>query len=370
MIRIPVNTPLLNGNEKKYLLDCIKTGYISSTGNFVEKFEKKFAKFVGKKYAVSVSNGTVALQIAYECLNIKKSEEVILPAFTIISCILPIIRSGGTPVLVDCNIDDWNINIESLKKKITKKTKCIIVPHIYGLPARIDEIIKICKERKIKIIEDTAEAIGLKIKNKMCGSFGDLSTFSFYANKHITTGEGGMICTDNKNYYEKCKYLRNICFNNERRFKHFDLGYNARFTNIQSAVGIAQLEQIKKFIKKKINIGNLYNSKIRANNSFIKPLQKKNKIQNIYWVYGLIIKNKKMKLENVMKFFEKNGIETRNFFWPLHQQPVLKKLGYFKNQRFKNSEYLSKKGFYIPSGLGLSVSDQKKVINFINKNFD
>lgn len=369
MIKVPINTPLLNGNEKKYLLECIKTGYISSAGGFVDKFEKKFAKFIGKKYAVSVSNGTIALQIAYDCLNIKKNDEVILPAFTIISCILPIIRSGGKPILVDCNIDDWNINIEELKKKITKRTKCIIIPHIYGMPARIDEIINICKKRKIKIIEDSAEAIGLKIKNRMCGSFGDLSTFSFYANKHITTGEGGMICTNDKTYYEKCKYLRNICFNNKRRFKHFDLGYNARFTNIQSAIGMAQLEQINKFIKKKISIGNLYNKEIKAKKSFIKPLEQKNKIRNLYWVYGLLIKNKNLKLEDVMKLFKKNGIETRNFFWPLHLQPILNKLGYFKNQRFKNSEYLSKNGFYIPSGLGLSVFDQKKVIKFINKNF-
>jgi perosamine synthetase len=370
MIKIPVNAPLLNGNEKKYLNKCISDSFVSSSGPFVNKFEKKFAKFIGKKYAVSVSNGTVALQIAYECLNIKKKDEVILPSFTIISCILPIIKSGGVPVLVDSNIDDWNINVNEIKKKITTKTKCIIVPHLYGLPAEIDKIKKICKKKKIKIIEDTAEAIGLKYKGKMCGSYGDLSTFSFYANKHITTGEGGMICTDNKSYYDKCRYLRNLCFNNQRRFKHYDIGYNARFTNIQSALGLAQLEQINKFIKKKISIGEFYNKKIKANKSFVKPILEKNETKNIYWVYGLLIKNKKLKLEKVRDLFKKNGIETRNFFWPLHLQPILNKMGYFKNQKFKNAEYLGKKGFYIPSGLGLKINQQRIIVKFINKFFD
>jgi len=370
MKNIPVNTPLLAGNEKKYLYQCIKTGFISSAGKFVEKFEKKFAKFIGKKYAISVTNGTIALQIAYECLELKKNDEIILPSFTIISCIMPIVRCGGKPVLVDVNLDDWNMNIDEVKKKINSKTKCIIIPHLYGLPAKIDELKDICKINNIKIIEDTAEAIGLKYKNKMCGSFGDISTFSFYANKHITTGEGGMICTDNKLYYEKCKYLRNLCFNDSRRFKHYHIGYNARFTNLQSAVGLAQLEKINESINKKIIIGNFYNDNIKAKKSFIKPLKNKDKIQNIYWIYGLLIKNKKLKLKKVMKFFKNNGIETRNFFWPLHKQPFLRKLGYFKNQRFKNSEYLSNNGFYIPSGLGITIKEQKKVIRFINKNFD
>lgn len=283
---------------------------------------------------------------------------------------MPIIRLGGKPILIDSNLDDWNLNLEELKKKITKRTKCIIVPHTYGLPAEINEIVKICKKRNIKIIEDTAEVIGLKIGKKMCGSFGDLSTFSFYANKHITTGEGGMICTNNKTYYEKCKYLRNLCFNNKKRFKHNHIGYNYRFTNVQAAIGLAQLEKINFHLKKKKIIADFYNKNINATKSFNKPLRSKKGIKNIYWVYGLLIKDKKLNLQKVINFLKKKGIETRNFFWPLHKQPFLNKLGYFRNEHFKNSEYLARNGFYIPSGLGLKITEQKKIIEIINKNFE
>ena len=248
---IPVNRPLFIGNESKYIMDCIKSGYVSSEGAYVKKFEKKFAKYIGKKFAISVSNGTVALQIAYDSLGLKKDSEVILPAFTIISCIMPVIRSGGKPILVDVDRKTWNLDVELLEKKITSKTKCIIAPHMYGLPIDMEPLRKIAKRKNIFIIEDAAEVLGLKYKNKQCGSFGDISTFSFYANKHITTGEGGMIVTDNRKLAEKCRLYRNLYFNTERRFKHYELGWNSRFTNIQAAVGLGQLETIDKFIKKK-----------------------------------------------------------------------------------------------------------------------
>ena len=247
-IKIPVNEPLLKGNEKKYVLKSLKDGFVSSSGPLVKKFEKKFARRLKKKYAISVSNGTAAIQLAFESLNLKKGDEVILPTFTIISCILPVVRSKVTPILVDSDPITWNMKIQDVVKKITKKTKLIIVPHIYGLPVDMDPLLKIVKKKKIKIIEDTAEVLGLKYKNKECGTFGDISTFSFYANKHITTGEGGMILTDNKEIADKCKSLRNICFNEERRFLHYELGWNYRFTNIQAAIGLAQLEKLNSFI--------------------------------------------------------------------------------------------------------------------------
>ena len=202
-IKVPVNEPFLLGNEKKYLMKCIKDGFVSSTGPFVEKFEKKFARRLNRKFAISVSNGTAALQLAFESLDIKKNEEVILPSFTIISCILPIVRCGAKPVLIDSDPVTWNMDVNKIEKKITSKTKAIIAPHTYGLPIDMDPLIKIAKKYKLKVIEDAAEAIGLKYKKKECGSFGDVSTFSFYANKHITTGEGGMIVTDNKKIAER-----------------------------------------------------------------------------------------------------------------------------------------------------------------------
>ena len=366
--KVPVNEPYLFGNEKKYLLKCLNNGFISSSGQFVKEFEKKFAKRVNRKFAITVSNGTAALQLAFESLNIKKKEEVILPSFTIISCILPVIRSGAIPVLIDSDPVTWNMDVNKIEKKITSKTRAIIAPHIYGLPIDMDPLLKIAQKYKLKVIEDAAEVLGLKYKNKECGSFGDVSTFSFYANKHITTGEGGMVVTNSKQIAEKCKSLRNICFNNKRRFLHYDLGWNYRFTNLQSAIGLAQLQKLNRFIVKKRNIGKIYNKELSKIKIFQTPLNKKEYAKNIYWVYGLVLKkNAPISLNILMKKLKQEGIETRNFFWPLHQQPVLKKMGFFKNTKLPVAEYLSKNGLYLPSGLALTSLQQKYVVKKIKK---
>tara|TARA_Y100000590_G_C15710561_1_gene1010106 strand:+ start:128 stop:1255 length:1128 start_codon:yes stop_codon:yes gene_type:complete len=366
--KVPVNEPYLFGNEKKYLLKCLSDGFISSSGKFVKEFEKKFAKRVNRKFAITVSNGTAALQLAFEALNIKKKDEVILPSFTIISCVLPVIRSGAIPVLIDSDPVTWNMDVTKIEKKITSKTKAIIAPHIYGLPIDMDPLLKIAQKYKLKVIEDAAEVLGLKYKNKECGSFGDVSTFSFYANKHITTGEGGMIVTNSKQIAEKCKSLRNICFNNERRFLHYGLGWNYRFTNLQSAIGLAQLEKLNRFIIKKRNIGKNYNKEFSKIKIFQTPLNEKKYAKNIYWVYGLVLKKRSfMSLNILMKKLKQEGIETRNFFWPLHQQPILRKMGFFKKIKLPVAEYLSKNGLYLPSGLALTSSQQKYVIKKIKK---
>ena len=367
-MKVPVNEPNLLGNEKKYLLKCLNDGYISSSGHFVKEFEKKFAKRVNRKFAISVSNGTAALQLAYEALNIKKKDEVILPSFTIISCILPVIRSGATPVLIDSDPDTWNMDVNKIEKKITSKTKAIIAPHIYGLPIDMDPLLKIAKKYKLKVIEDSAEALGLKYNKKECGSFGDVSTFSFYANKHITTGEGGMIVTNSKQIAEKCKSLRNLYFNNKRRFLHYDLGWNYRFTNLQAAIGLAQLEKLNLFIIKKRSVGKIYNKELSKIKIFSVPFNKKKYAKNIYWVYGLVLKkNSPISLNTFMKSLKRYGIETRNFFWPLHQQPILKKMGFFKNVKLPVAEYLSKNGLYLPTGLAITSAQQKYVIDKIKK---
>ena len=366
--KVPVNEPYLYGNEKKYLQKCIRDGFISSSGPFVESFEKKFAKRVKRKFAISVSNGTAALQLAFESLNIKKKDEVILPSFTIISCILPIIRCGAKPILIDSDPVTWNMDVTKIENKISSRTRVIIAPHIYGLPIDMDPLLKIAKKNNLKVIEDAAEVLGLKYKNKQCGSFGDVSTFSFYANKHITTGEGGMIVTDSKEIAEKCKSLRNICFNNKRRFLHYDLGWNYRFTNLQSAVGLAQLEKLNRFVIKKRNIGKIYNKGLSKIKIFNIPLEKTEYAKNIYWVYGLVLKkNSSITLNNLMKKLRLCGIETRNFFWPLHKQPILKKMGFFKNIKLPVAENLSKNGLYLPAGLSITSIQQKYVINKIKK---
>jgi perosamine synthetase len=366
-LKVKVNEPLISGNEKKYLLKCLSSGYISSEGGFVREFENKFAKKVNRKYGISVSNGTAAIQLAFESLNLKKGDEVILPSFTIISCILPIVRAGLTPVLVDSDIKTWNMNVHQVENRISKNTKAIIAPHIYGLPIDMDPLLKIAKKYKLKVIEDSAEALGLTYKNKPCGSFGDASVFSFYANKHITTGEGGMIVTNNKYIANKCKSLRNICFNKHRRFLHYDLGWNYRFTNLQAAVGLAQLEKLDFFVKKKRNIGRIYNRSLSDSQSYLLPVNKKPYAENIYWVYGILLKNSKISVKKLMSLLRKKGIETRNFFWPLHQQPILKKMGYFKNTKLPIAEYLGKNGLYLPTGLSLKLSQQNYVIRELKK---
>ena len=365
-ILVSVSEPLLNGNEKKYLLSCLKTNSISSSGNFVKKFENKFASYVDRRHGIAVSSGTAALQVAVDALKLKKGDEVILPAFTIISCILPLVRTGIVPILIDSDLKTWNMDVSSIKKKITKKTKAIIVPHIYGLPVEMSPIIRIAKKFKLKIIEDAAEVLGLEYNKKKCGSFGDISIFSFYANKHITTGEGGMIVTNNDKIAEDCRGLRNICFNKKRRFSHDQLGWNFRMTNFQAAIGLAQLEDINKKVKKKRSIGNFYNQKFKDCRNIILPLAETSYAKNIYWVYGIIIK-KKINLKKITDKLLKKGIETRPFFWPLNKQPILNKLGYFKNLKMPKAEYLADRGFYIPSGLSLTKIQQQHVVEVFKK---
>jgi perosamine synthetase len=262
---IPVNVPLLKGNERKYLNECIETGWISSEGPFVKKFEDEFAKLVNKKYAISVTNGSAALEAAISALNLKKGDEVILPTFTIISCVSPLIRLGITPIFIDSYDDTWNMDISQIEDKITVKTKAIMAVHIFGLSVDMDPLIKLANQYNLLIIEDAAEAIGLNYKGKPCGSFGDISTFSFYPNKLITSGEGGMIVTDDETLAERCRSLRNLCFKPEKRFVHDEMGWNFRMTNLQAAVGLAQLEQLSESVIKKRWIGKKFQENLNHN---------------------------------------------------------------------------------------------------------
>lgn len=364
---IPVNEPLIIGNAIKYVSDCLKSGWVSSEGEYVSQFETKFSNYIGKNYGVSVVNGTAAIELSIEVLDLKKGDEVIMPAFSIISCILPLIKKGIKPVLIDSNLYDWNMDVTQIEKKITQKTKAIMVVHTYGLACDMDIVSYLAKKYNLYIIEDAAESHGVHFKNKLCGSFGHLSIFSFYANKLITTGEGGMILTDSKKYYQKLKLLRNLGFNNKKRFKHDVLGWNYRFTNIQSALGLSQLEKINKFIKIKKVIGSKY-SKLLSNISNIQlPMPNNQYSTNLYWVYGILIKTKKNYTNNIVKELNSKGIGTRPFFYPMHKQPILKKLGFFKNDKHPNSEYMSKRGFYLPAGLGMKIENIDIVANQLKK---
>lgn len=360
---IPVNEPLLNGNEKKYLCECIDTGWISSEGPFVKEFEQKMSDTVDRKYGIAVSNGTAALIVAVQALGMKKGDEVIMPSFTIISCAMAVMKVGAVPVLVDSDLYTWNINTNEIEAKITPKTKAIMIVHLYGLPVEVDKILAIAKKYNLKVIEDAAEMHGQTYKGKPCGSFGDISTFSFYSNKHITTGEGGMVVTDDAEIAERCRTLRNLCFKKDIRYVHDETSENYRFTNLQAAVGLAQLESLDEFVEKKRQMGRYYTEKLRDIEGLILPVEKTEYAQNIYWVYGIVL-DKKVKVDNktVQKFLAEEGIGSRTFFWCMHEQPVYRRQDLFVNESYPNAEYLARKGFYIPSGLALTECQMNMVV--------
>jgi len=369
-MNVPVNEPLLDGNEKKYLVECIDTGWISSEGPFIKTFEEKLASYFGRKHAVAVSNGTVAIDIAIDAVDIQAGDEVILPTFTIISCISGILRKGAIPIFIDQDPLTWNMDVSQIESKITSKTKAIMIVHIYGLPVDIDPILKIAKKYNLKVIEDAAEMHGQDYNGKKCGGFGDISTVSFYPNKHLTTGEGGMIFTDNIELAEKCRSLRNLCFVPEQRFLHYDLGYNARMTNMQAAIGVAQLERINQFIEKKRWIGKLYQEKLKDIELLQLPMENTNYASNIYWVFGVVIKDPEyMDAKAAMLKLAEHGIGTRPFFWGLHEQPVLSKYNIPQQGPFPVSENLSRQGFYIPSGLAITKEQIDYVAEVVNKTF-
>lgn len=367
---IPVNTPLLNGNELKYLTECIETGWISSEGPFINKFEEQFSTYIGCDYGIAVSNGSAALDIAIRALNIGPGDEVIMPTFTIISPAQSVITAGAIPILIDSDPLTWNMDVSQIETKITPRTKAILVVHIYGLPVDMDPVIKIAKKHKLKIIEDAAEMHGQTYKGKMCGSFGDISIFSFYPNKHITTGEGGMLLTNDDELAEKCKKLRNLCFEpNGPRFIHHELGWNYRMTNLQAALGVAQLEQLGGFILKKREMGALYQKDLHflLGKNYQLPLAETNFSTNIYWIFGLVAPSESEK-ERLVATLTTNNIGTRPFFWAIHEQPIFKKMGLFVGESYPIAEKLARNGLYLPSGLGLTESQQLEIIACIKTN--
>ncbi|MDE6851313.1 MAG: DegT/DnrJ/EryC1/StrS family aminotransferase [Lachnospiraceae bacterium] len=360
---IPVNEPLLNGNEKKYLCECIDNGWISSEGPFVREFEEKMSRTVGRKYGIAVSNGTAALEIAAQALGIGTGDEVIMPTFTIISCAMAVTKLGAVPVLVDSDPLTWNMKTEEIEAKITDKTKAIMLVHLYGLPAEADRVLALAKKYNLKVIEDAAEMHGQTYKGKPCGNFGDISTFSFYPNKHITTGEGGMVVTDDEELAERCRSLRNLCFRRDVRYVHDEISDNYRFTNLQAAVGLAQLERLEEFIARKRSMGSYYTEKLQEVEGLQLPIARTDYADNIYWVYGLVL-DEKVKADNktVQRMLAEKGIGTRTFFWCMHEQPVYRNMGLFQNESYFSAEYLARKGFYIPSGLALTKEQMDKVI--------
>ena len=359
---IPVNVPVLEGNESKYLQQAVETGWISSEGPFVREFENAFALRNGRKHGIAVSNGTAALQVAVDALNLESGDEVIVPTFTIIACVNAVIRAGAKPVLVDCDPETFNSTPEQIQSAITENTKAIMLVHIYGLPVDVDPILEIAEKKGIKIIEDAAEVIGLDYKGRPCGSIGDLSTVSFYPNKHITTGEGGMVLTDDDDLATQCRLLRDHCFQSKKRFFHEQIGWNYRMTNLQAAIGLAQLERLDEFVLMKRSMGASYTSLLSDCPHLQLPIPRTSYAQNIYWVYGVVLKDEYPKdAESIMLKMGENKIGTRPFFYPMHKQPIFREMGYFKEDVHPNSEKLAERGFYVPGGLALTDEEISRV---------
>jgi perosamine synthetase len=373
---IPVNEPLLGEQEAKYLAECVQTGWISSAGHFIEEFENKWAEYCGMKYGIAVCNGTAALQVAVSCIDLHPGDEVILPSFTIISCVLPIIEHGAIPVLVDCDPNTWCMDVNQIEAKITKKTRAILPVHIYGHPVDMDPVLTLAREHNLVVIEDAAEAHGaeyLTNRNgkepvwKRCGGMGHITTFSFYANKLITTGEGGMVLTNDSLYAEKARNYRNLCFRPERRFYHTEMGYNFRMTNMQAALGVAQLERFGEILSKKRWMGSAYTERLKNISGLQIPVEE-SWAKQVYWMYGLVLdENTGMDADEFARQLSSLGVQTRPFFLGMHEQPVFKDKGLFIEEHYPISERIARQGLYIPSGLALSEAQLDEVSLAVKK---
>jgi perosamine synthetase len=360
---IPVNTPKFWGNEKAAVADCVETGWISSEGPAVKQFEEAMATKCNRKHGIACANGTAAIDIAVKALALGEGDEVIMPAFCIISCITQIVRGGSVPVLVDSD-SFYNIDVSQIKSKITPKTKAIMCVHTYHFPCDMAAIMALAKESNLLVIEDAAEMIGQTAGGQPCGSFGDISTMSFYPNKHITSGEGGMVLTNNPDVAERCRLYRNLCFDPKaRRFVHEDLGWNYRMTNLQAALGLAQLQHLDEAVVRKREIGRLYSELLKDCPGLILPSDKNAAgEENIYWIYGVEVDPAwTVDAEEVMKRLAQAKVGTRPFFWCMHEQPVFQKQGMFVGQTFPVGERIARRGFYIPSGLALTDDDCREV---------
>ncbi len=363
---ISVFEPTVTLKDKVSVLKSLNKKDISGSSSTIQEFEDIISRQFDRKYAVSVSNGSVALDLALNVFNFDKNDEIIVPSFTIISCLSAIIRSGGKPIFCDVDINSWNMTLNNVKKVFNKNTKAILMVHTYGLTSEASEIRQFSNDNGLILIEDTAEAHGQTYNNIKCGSFGDVSTLSFYANKHITTGEGGMVLTDDEEIYKSLIQMRNLDFKSKTRFQHDNLYWNYRLGGLQAALGISQSKNLKRVIENKIRQGYIYDEFLSEVNQIILPLKNTNTSKNHYWVYGIVLKEKNR--DELQNYLLHNGIQTRKFFWPLHLQNALP--SEFKtNETLSISENLGSNGLYLPIGDHLNKKDQEFIANKIKSFF-
>jgi perosamine synthetase len=351
---IPVNEPYIGDQEKKYVMECLETGWISSEGRFIREFEEKWAEYCGMPFGVAVCNGTVALEIAMACLNLQPGDEVILPSFTIISCAQALTMNSLKPVLVDADPRTWCMDVSQVEAKITKRTRAIMPVHIYGHPVDMDPLLELARKYELIIIEDAAEVHGAEYKGRKCGGMSELSCFSFYANKILTTGEGGMVLARDLDLAERLRSLRNLCFRKERRFYHTEIGHNYRLTNLQAAIGLAQLERIEDSVQKKRWMAAAYNERLK-DIKFLQLPTEEPWAKNVYWMYGLVLdESAGMDAVEFAKRLGEKGVMTRPFFLGIHEQPVFRNMGLFLDEHYPVTEHIARQGLYLPSGMTLT----------------
>lgn len=362
MKRIAVCQPSVDKKELRNVEDCLKTNWISSKGKYISKFEEAFAEFCGVKYAVTSNSGTAALHLALSSLGISKGDEVIVPVFTMAATVFAVLYTQAKPVFVDVEPDTFNIDPARIEEKITRRTKAVLAVHLYGHPCEMGRILDIARRHKLFLVEDAAEAHGAEFKGRRAGAFGDISAFSFYANKIITTGEGGMIVTNNKQLARRAAILKDMAFDPKKRFLHRQIGFNYRMTNIQAAIGLAQLGKADDFINKRRQNAFFYNQFLKGISGLRLPVEK-DYAKNVYWMYGVLVEKEfGMSKGKLREELSCRGIENRDFFIPLHRQPFLKKTGlFFKKESFPVADGISKKGFYLPSGSGLKYNEIKYI---------
>jgi perosamine synthetase len=364
---IPVNEPLLTEADFASVMQALRSGWISGSGPDIEAFEQRWAACCDRKYGIAVANGSVALHLAIALLDLEPGDEVILPSFTIISCVWPIVLAGATPVLVDADPRTWTMNVDQVRAKLTPRTRAVMPVHIYGNPVDMQPLLELADEHGIAIVEDAAEAHGADYRGRRIGSFGTASCFRFYANKLITTGEGGMVLVDDDLLLARARRFRNLGFQPGRRFVHAELGFNVRLTNLQAALGLTQVDRIDEIVARKRAIGRAYTERLSRIEG-IELQVEQTWGRSVYWMYGLLVRETTgLDAAELARRLAERGIETRPFFLGMHEQPVMRDRGLFIGESYPVTERLARQGLYLPSGLGLDEAEIDRICHAVSE---
>jgi perosamine synthetase len=364
---IPVNEPLLTEADFDSVMRALRSGWISGAGPHVEAFETRWATYCGRKHGIALANGSVALQVAIALLNLQPGDEVIMPTFTIISCALPVVLAGAIPVLVDSDPGTWTMDVDQVEARITARTRAIMPVHIYGHPVDMDPLLDLAQRHGLSVVEDAAEAHGAEYRGQRAGRFGQSSCFSFYANKLLTTGEGGMLLVDDDQLAERARSLRNLGFQPGRRFLHHELGFNFRLTNLQAALGVTQIERMDEIVNRKRRMGQAYTQRLSEMPGLELQVQQP-WARSVYWMFGLVLhEDTGMNAEELARRLRAAGVETRPFFLGMHEQPVLRERGLFAGEAYPVAERIARQGLYLPSGLGLDEAQIEQVCQAVKE---